>query len=167
MYGCFAEPEWRHGGQPSFSPPLTAVSIPFHGLSFCKRCPFGVQKAVNRNAKGRLQRCKRRSFASLSTVFSLLFSCISCTHSCRNAVKSVINGSYVCTRTTGVFPSGGAFFAEQRPSHAPTEIKKKEFFNQKLLGVNGSYRSLCSLRELKDIALQDICPLTPGDRKGA
>lgn len=127
MYGCFAEPEWRHGGQPSFSPPLTAVSIPFHGLSFCKRCPFGVQKAVNRNAKGRLQRCKRRSFASLSTVFSLLFSCISCTHLCRNAVKSVINGSYVCTQTTGVFPSGGAFLQSNGLLMRQRKSKRKSF----------------------------------------
>ena len=127
MYGCFAEPEWRHGGQPSFSPPLTAVSIPFHGLSFCKRCPFGVQKAVNRNAKGRLQRCKRRSFASLSTVFSLLFSCISCTHLCRNAVKSVINGSYVCTRTTGAFPSGGAFLQSNGLLMRQRKSKRKRF----------------------------------------
>lgn len=127
MYGCFAEPEWRHGGQPPFSPPLVAFPITLHGLSFCKRCPFGVQKAVNRNAKGRLQRCKRRSFASLSTVFSLLFSCISCTHSCRNAIKSVINGSYVCTRTTGAFPAGGAFLQSNGLLMRQQKSKRKRF----------------------------------------
>lgn len=137
MYGCFAEPEWRHGGQPSFSPPLTAVSIPFHGLSFCKRCPFGVQKAVNRNAKGRLQRCKRRSFASLSTVFPLLFSCISCTHSCRNAVKSVINGSYVCTRTTGAFPSNGVFLQSNGLLMRQRKSKRKRFLVRSYMELTG------------------------------
>ena len=137
MQGCFAEPEWRHGGQPSFSPPLTAVSIPFHGLSFCKRCPFGVQKAVNRNAKGRLQRCKRRSFASLSTVFPLLFSCISCTHSCRNAVKSVINGSYVCTRTTGAFPSNGVFLQSNGLLMRQRKSKRKRFLVRSYMELTG------------------------------
>lgn len=45
-------------------------------------------------------------------------------------------------------------FAEQRPSHAPTEIKKKVFFSQELQGVNGSYRSLCPPRKLKDKCLE-------------
>lgn len=127
MYGCFAEPEWRHGGQPPVSPPLVAFPITFHGLSFCKRWPFTVQKAVNRNAKGRLQRCKRRSFASLSTVFSLLFSCISCTHPYQNAIKSVINGSYVCTRITGVFSSGGVFLQSNGLLMRQRKSKRKRF----------------------------------------
>ena len=126
MYGCFAKPEWRHGGQPPVSPPLVAFPITLHGLSFCKRWPFTVQKAVNRKAKDRLQRCKRRSFASLSTVFPLLFSCISCTHPYRNAVKSAINGSYVCTRITGVFSSGGVFLQSNGLLMRQRKSKRKQ-----------------------------------------
>ena len=137
MYGCFAEPEWRHGSQPPFSPPLVAFPITLHGLSFCKRWPFTVQKAVNRNAKDRLQRCKRRSFASLSTVFPLLFSCISCTHSCRNAVKSVINGSYVCTRTTGAFPSNGVFLQRNGLLMRQRKSKRKRFLVRSYMELTG------------------------------
>ena len=127
MQGCFAEPEWRHGGLPRFPPPLAAFPVPFYGLSSCNRRPFTVRKAVNRNAKSRLQRCKRRSFASLSAVFSVFFSSDLCTHSWQNAVKSIINDIYVCTRITDIFSSGGAFLQSDGLLTRQRKSKRKSF----------------------------------------
>lgn len=127
MQGCFAEPEWRHGGLPRFPPPLAAFPVPFYGLSSCKRRPFTVRKAVNRNAKSRLQRCKRRSFASLSAVFSVFFSSDLCTHSWQNAVKSIINDIYVCTRITDIFSSSGAFLQSDDLLTRQRKSKRKSF----------------------------------------
>ncbi len=139
MQGCFAEPEWRHGGQPSFSPPLTAVSIPFYGLSSCKRRPFTVRKAVQ-------PQCEKPSSTLQKTVFCITFRRffsvfqLRFMHTFMAERRKVHYQRHLRLHTdNGHIFVRRRVFAERRPSHAPTEIKKKEFSSQELQGVNGSF----------------------------